>query len=134
MAKQGGMGFSVAVDDSAGSAKTISNDITNLAYSTPRGVQVVTGVDLSAEERLLLLADMSVTLNGVHNNASNLSHAVFRTVPSSSVARTTTLTISSQVLAAELLYSDYSTTRAADASLVWTAPGVLQSGLVPTWA
>jgi hypothetical protein len=128
------MGFAVAVDDSAGVARTISNDITNLAYSTPRGVQVVTGVDLSAEERLLLLADMSVTLNGVHNNASNLSHAVFRTVPSSSVARTTTLTISSQVLAAELLYSDYSTTRAADASLVWTAPGVLQSGLVPTWA
>lgn len=127
------MGFAVAVDDSAGSAKTISNDITNLAYSTPRGVQVVTGVDMSAEERLLLLADMSVTLNGVHNNASNFSHAVFRTVPSSSVARTTTLTISSQVLAAELLYSDYSTTRAADASLVWTAPGVLQSGLVPTW-
>ena len=127
------MGFAVAVDDSAGSAKTISNDITNLAYSTPRGVQVVTGVDLSAEERLLLLADMSATLNGVHNNASNFSHAVFRTVPSSSVARTTTLTISAQVLAAELLYSDYSTTRAADASLVWTAPGVLQSGLVPTW-
>ncbi len=135
MAKQGGMGFAVAVDDSAGSAKTISNDITNLAYSTPRGVQVVTGVDMSAEERLLLLADMSVTLNGVHNSGTaNMSHDVFKTVPSSSVARTTTLTISTKVLAAELLYSDYSTTRAADASLTWTAPGVLQSGLVPTWA
>lgn len=134
MAKQGGMGFAVAVDDSGSVARTISNDITNLAYSTPRGVQDVTGVDKSAMERLLLLADMSVTLNGVHNNASNLSHAVFRTVPSTSVARTTTLTISSQVLAGELLYSDYSTTRGQDASLVWTAPGVLADGTVPTWA
>jgi hypothetical protein len=134
MAKQGGMGFAVAVDDSAGVARTISNDITNFAYSTPRGVQDVTGVDKSAMERLLLLADMSVTLNGVHNNAANLSHAVFKTVPSSSVARTTTLTISSQVLAGELLYSDYSTTRGQDASLTWTAPGVLADGTVPTWA
>jgi len=134
MAKQGGMGFAVAVDDAAGSPQTISNDITNLAYSTPRGVQDVTGVDKSAIERLLLLADMSVTLNGVHNNAANLSHAVFKTVPSTSVQRTTTLTISSQVLAGELLYSDYATTRAQDASLTWTAPGVLANGAVPTWA
>jgi hypothetical protein len=134
MAKQGGMGFAVAVDDSSGTPRTISNDITNLAYSTPRGVQDVTGVDKSAMERLLLLADMSVTLNGVHNNASNLSHAVFRTVPSTSVNRTTTLTISSQVLAGELLYSDYATTRGQDASLTWTAPGVLADGTVPTWA
>lgn len=134
MAKQGGMGFAVAVDDSAGVARTISNDVTNLAYSTPRGVQDVTGVDKSAMERLLLLADMSVTLNGVHNNAANLSHAVFKTVPSSSVNRTTTLTISAQVLAGELLYSDYSTTRGQDGSLTWTAPGVLADGTVPTWA
>lgn len=134
MAKQGGMGFAVAVDDSAGSAKTISNDITNLAYSTPRGVQDITGVDKSAIERLLLLADMSVTLNGVHNNTASFSHAVFKTVPSTSVNRTTTLTISSQVLAGELLYSDYATTRAQDGSLTWTAPGVLADGAVPTWA
>lgn len=133
MAKQGGMGYSIAVDDSTGTARTISNDVTNLSYSTPRGVQDVTGVDKGAVERLLLLADMSVTLNGVANFTTNAEHTVFRTVPSTSVLRTTTLTISAQVLAAELLYSDYQITRGQDGSLTWSAPGVLGDGTVPTW-
>jgi len=134
MAKEAGFPFSVTVDDSAGTARDISNDISNLQFATPRGVQDVTGVNKSALERLLLLADMSVTLNGAaFNDAANLSHAVFKTVPSSSVARTTTLALSGQTLAAELLYSDYALTRGQDGSLTWTAPGVLADGTVPTW-
>lgn len=135
MAKQGGFPFAIAVDDSGGTPRMISNDVTNFSYATPRGVQDVTGVDKSAIERLLLLADMTVTLNGVANfTATTSSHAVFKTVPSTSVARTTTLTIAAQVLAGELLYSDYATTRGQDGSLTWSAPGVLADGTVPTWA
>lgn len=134
MAKEGGLGASIAVDDSGGVARTISNDITNFTFSTPRGVQDVTGVDKSAIERLLLLADFSFTPNGVFNDASNLSHTVFRTVPSTSVARTTTINVSGQILAGELLYTDYALTRGQDGSLTWTAPGVLADGAVPTWA
>ena len=135
MAKQGGFPFSIAVDDSGGTPRTISNDVTNLSYATPRGVQDVTGVDKSAIERLLLLADMTVTLNGVSNFTATTSvHAVFKTVPSTSVNRTTTLTIASQVLAGELLYSDYATTRGQDGSLTWSAPGVLADGATPVWA
>lgn len=133
MAKESGLGFAVAVDDSGATARTISNDVTNFAFATPRGVQDITGVDSSAMERLLLLADMSVTLNGVFNDAANMSHAVFATVPSTSVNRTTTLTISGQILAAEMLYSDYQLTRGNDGSLTWTAPGALADGAVPTW-
>lgn len=134
MAKEGGMGASIAVDDSAGTPRTISNDITNFTFSTPRGVQDTTGVDKSALERLLLLADFSFTPNGVFNDASNLSHSTFRTVPSTSVLRTTTINVSGQVLAGELLYTDYALTRGQDGSLTWTAPGVLGDGTVPTWA
>lgn len=134
MAKEGGMGMTITVDDSGGTPRAISNDVTNLTISTPRGVQDVTGVDKSAIERLLLLADMSVTFNGVFNDASNLSHTVFRTVPSSSVARTTSLAVSGQTLAGELLYTDYGLTRGNDGSLTWSAPGVLADGTVPTWA
>lgn len=134
MAKQSGLGYAVSVDDSAGAVKVISNDVTNFSFSTPRGVQDVTGVDKSAIERLLLLADFSITLNGVHNNAASLSHAVFKTVSSSSVNRTTTLVISGQTLANEVLYSDYATTRGQDGSLTWSAPGVLADGTVPTWS
>jgi len=85
-------------------------------------------------ERLLLLADFSITLNGVFNDATNQAHEVFRTVPSTSVARTTTITVSGQTLAGELLYTDYALTRAADGSLTWSAPGVLSDGTVPTWS
>jgi len=134
MAKESGLGMSVAIDDSSGSARTISNDITNLDWSTPRAVQDITGLDKSATERLLLLADFSVTLNGVFNDASNMSHAVFATVPSTSVARTTTITVSGQVLACEAFYSDYSLSRGNGGELTWTAPGALSGGAVPTWA
>lgn len=136
MAKQSGLGWTtLSVDDSAGSAEAIKNDITNFQFATPRAVQDVTGVDKSAIERLLLLADFSITLNGVANFANSPSaHDVFKTVPSTSVARTTTLTIASKTLAPEVLYTDYSLTRAASGELTWTAPGVLADGTVPTWA
>lgn len=135
MAKGPGFPFTVAVDDSAGSPQTISNDISNLQFATPRGVQDITGVDKSAIERQLLLADFSITLNGpALNPSANRQHAVFKTVPSSSVNRTTTLTVAAQVLAAEVLYTDYSLNRGQDGSLTWTAPGVLADGAVPTWA
>ena len=135
MAKETGLGWSaLSVDDSGGTARDIRNDITNFQFATPRGVQDVTGVDKSAFERLLLLADFSITLNGVFNDATNQCHAVFRTVPSTSVARTTTLTVSGQTLAGELLYTDYALTRAQSGELTWSAPGVLSDGSVPTWA
>ena len=134
MAKESGIGMSIAVDDSGGSARTISNDSTNFDFSTPRNVQVVTGLDKSAEERLQLLADFSITINGVFNDASNQSHAVFSTVPSSSVARTVTITVSGQSLPNETFFNDYAITRAATGELTFSAPGTLTGGTVPTWA
>ena len=135
MAKESGIGWTtLSVDDSSGSVCAIKNDVTNFAFATPRGVQDVTGVDKSAIERLLLLADFSITLNGVFNDAASMSHAVFKTVPSTSVARTTALAVSGQTLNNECLYTDYSLTRNQDGSLVWTSPGVLASGDVPTWS
>jgi len=133
MAKESGLGFSVIVDDSGGSARTISNDITNLDFSTPREEQDITGLDKSARERLLLLADFSVTFNGVFNDASNMSHDVFKTVPSSSVARTVTMAISGQTLACEAFFSDYALSRSSSGELTWSAPGALAGGAVPTW-
>lgn len=134
MAKESGLGWSVcSVDDAAGTARAIVNDVTNVQFATPRGVQDATGIDKSAYERILLLADFSVTLNGVFNDAANASHDVFKTVPSTSVARTTTLTVSGQTLANECLYTDYPLTRADSGELTWSVPGVLSDGTVPTW-
>lgn len=139
MAKQTGLGWTtLSVDDAGGTVRAIINDVTNFNFSTPRAVQDVTGVDKSAMERLLLLADFSITLNGVANlgavGSTATAHGVFGSVPSTSVARTVTLTISGVTLACETLFTDYGTTRAQSGELTWTAPGVLANGSVPTWA
>jgi hypothetical protein len=135
MSKENGLGWSTAsVDDAAGTARAIKNDFTSLQFATPRGVQDVTGIDKSAYERLLLLADFSVTFNGVFNDASNMSHDVFKTVPSTSVARTVTLTVSGQTLANECLFTDYPLSRSDSGELTFSVPGVLADGTVPLWA
>jgi len=135
MAKESGVGWTTfSVDDSGGSARAIINDITDISFSTPRNVAEVTGLDKSAMERLLLLADFSCDANGVFNDASNLSHAVFSTASSSSVARTLTMTVSGQTLPNEVLITDYPLTRGADGALTFAVPMVLTGGTVPTWA
>ena len=135
MAKESGAGWTtLSVDDAGGTPNAIKNDVTNFQFATPRAVQDVTGVDKSAMERLLLLADFSITLNGVFNDAATFSHATFKTVPSTSVVRTVSLAVSGQTLANECLFTDYALNRAADASLTWSAPGVLADGTVPAWS
>lgn len=133
MAKESGLGWTtLSVDTSAPVLTDIRNDVTNFEFSTPRAVQEITGVDKFAMERLLLLADFSITLNGVFNDA--LSHTVLKDVGSTSVTRTVSIEVSGQTLSNECLITDYALTRGDDGSLTWSAPGVLQSGTAPTWS
>lgn len=133
MAKESGLGISCAVDDDGGTVRTISNDITGLQWAMPSEVQDVTGIDNSARERLLLLADFTVTLSGVTNFTANNSHDVFKSVNLTSVTRTVTLTHSGQILANEVLFNDYQIARGGDGSRTWSAPGELNSTTVPAW-
>ncbi len=141
MAKTSGLGMTaLSVDDSAGTLRDIRNDVGSFQIATPRGVQDVTGIDKSAMERLLLLADFSITLTGVAFNdaASTGAHTVLKTVPSTSVQRTVTVTITGSVgantLTNECIFTDYSISRGQDGALSWTSPGVLAGGAVPTWS
>lgn len=141
MAKTSGLAVTtLGVGDSGNTVRDIRNDVNNFQFSTPRGVQDVTGVDKSAIERLLLLADFSLTLNGTYNpTASTSSHAVFSTVPSTSVNRTFNLTFNSTPaaslnIASGVIFTDYALTRSAAGELTWTAPGVGSAGIVPTWS
>lgn len=137
MAKESGLGMTVTVDDSSGSGQAISNDCTSVSWNMPSGVQDVTGVNSTGMERLLLLADLSITLTGVFNDGSNLSFAVFknyRTLAANQVGRTTAIAISGQTLSDEILYNDFSFNRGQDGSFVWTAPGSLSDGGTPAWS
>lgn len=135
MAKENGLAITtLSVDDSAGAAKDIRNDIVSFEFATPRAVQEVTGIDKSAMERLLLLADFTITLEGVFNDEADKSHAVFKTVPSTSVARTVSLNISGQTLANECLFTDYPLERSDSGELTFSVEGMLANGTVPTWS
>ena len=135
MAKQTGLGMtSFTVDDNTPTGRNIVNDITNFQFATPRAVQDTTGVDKFAMERLLLLADFSITMNGVFNITANASHDVFKTIPSSTaVSRTVVMVQSGVTMTAECLLTDYPLTRGQDGSLTWAVPGVLADGVAPAW-
>jgi len=133
MAKTSGVGWTtLSLDNGAASLIDIKNDVTNFNFATPRAVQDVTGVDKSAIERLLLLADFSGTLNGVFN--PTVSHLVLRTVSSTSINRTLSLAVASQTLSNEVLVTDYQLSRGQDGALTWASPFSLADGAVPTWA
>jgi hypothetical protein len=126
--------ITLSIDCSSGTARNISNCYTNGSISTPRNPLMVTGADKTAEERLLGLADYSGDYNGIFNDASNVSHDVFKTIPSSSITRTVSFAASGQTLAVEAILLDYGLTRGQDSSLIWAVNGQLQSGSVPTWS
>lgn len=135
MAKASGIGWTTfSVDDATNTQQAIIDDLTDLKITTPRAVQDITGIDKSAIQRLLLLADCTMTMNGVFNGAANQSHAVFSTIPSTSVNRLVTSVVNSKTLAVTLVLTDYPLTRATSGALTWSVPGSLASGVVPTWS
>ncbi len=140
MPKESGLGWTkLDVDEQASpfAAKDIMGDITNLDISIPRGSQDVTGLDQSAMDRLQLLADAQIGMNGVFNDASDKSHKILSTLSGTGLTdtiRTITATISGQSLPGEYFLQDYILTRAASGEFTWSTPAVLTGGVIPTWA
>ena len=111
--------------------------MTNWTLSTPRAVQDVTGVGKSANERILLLADCSVTLNGVFDDEATTGgsrrvrhHPVHVGSAGSSPSPRPPTTRTSRPTC---LLTDYQLTRAATGELTWQVPGSLADGAVPQW-
>jgi len=135
MAKLSGLGATLAVDNSSAAAQTISNDILSISVSTPRGMQDVTGINVSAAERLLLRTDGKMDYSGVFNDTTTSgSFDVLSTASSTSVTRTHTYTVQSKVLAGEYLIPDFPLALGADGALTFSIGAVLNSTVVPTWA
>lgn len=133
--KQSGLGDYIAVDNSAGSLKDISNDVNSVQVSTPQGLIEVTGLDKSAMERIVGMCDGQVQLSGTFNPASNLSHDVFKV---RTAVRTVTYCIGGNTstypkLSMEMVIANYELNRATDGSVRWTATLQLADGTVPTW-
>jgi hypothetical protein len=136
MAKQTGLGDYIAVDDSAGNARDISNDISGgYGVNVNQEVIDVTGLDKSARERLTGMSDGDVTLTGTFNSTSQKSHDVFKTLTGT---RTFDLRIGGNSggnpkLPMEMVCANYNIGRDPSGQLVWTATMNLANGTVPTW-
>jgi len=137
MAKESGLGMALSVDDSGGTLRVISNDVTDMQWGMPSGEQDVTGLDKSAHERLLLLADFSITLTAVFTDLATTGmfqiFKNYRTILAGQVGRTVTIAASGQSLSNEVIFTDFPFSRNADGSLTSSIPGVLSDGTVPVW-
>ena len=135
--KESGLGMAVTVDEGGGSGpRDLSNDITSLTISLPRANQDVTGLDKSGVERILLLADLSVGLQGVFNDTALFSHIVFKTLPADAPAqlRSLSIAISSQTLTAETMPDNYNMSRAAGGAFTWSVNLLNAGGSIPAWS
>lgn len=135
MAKENGLGATISIDDSTGTARAVTNDVRDVSISTPRAHQDVTGLDKSAMERLQLLADGQVDVNGIFNDAASTGlFTVLKTIPSTSVLRAMTFAISGQTLAMEMFFNDMKLSRGGGGELTIATHGELGDGAVPTWS
>ena len=135
MAKQTGLGDYIAVDDSGGSARDISDNIVSYEIGNSQNMLDSTTISKSAMERLIGIGDLTVSLSMIFDAASNKSHDVFKT---KSGTRTFDLRVggnssSNPKLTAEMLVGDYNISRGNDGSLTSSVTLNLQSGTVPTW-
>lgn len=131
-----GLGAAITINNSSSSPETISNDLTNFSFATPMAVQDVTGVDKSAHEKLLLLADGSATFAGVFDVDANKAHSIFNDIASTRVTRTVKIqptSASVPYLSMNMLLTDYQVTRPNTGELNWSVPATLADGTAPTW-
>ena len=132
MAKESGMAWTTcSVDDSGDDLRALVNDTVSLDFSTPRNLLDWTGLDKSAMERGLGLADFSITLNCIFNDSGTGSHEVFLDTV---VERDVTLVVSAQTLENDCYVSDVAWGRAADGSFTIAGTLQLMDGTVPTWS
>lgn len=134
MAKSTGIGMTVTIDDADGTGRAITNDITNITFSTPRGVQDVTGLNSTALERLLLLIDFNCTVTAVFNPAANPSMFGVFSTPADNDTRTVVIVVGGKTMTAECHMTDVSWSRNADGSFTAQATFVQSSTTAPAWS
>lgn len=135
MAKENGLGATLSIDDSSGTARAVTNDVRDVSISTPKAHQDVTGLDKSAIERIQLLTDATIDVNGIFNDAATTGlFTVLKTIPSTSVQRTASFAVSGNTLSIECMFNDMKLSRQAGGELLISTRGELADGSLPAWS
>ncbi len=112
----------------------MSNDVQSVTMDIPRAELTVAGIDVSAQERLLGLADFTATVNGAFNDASNQWFDVVKNVGSTDVSRTFVYALSGNTLTVETNATNVNYSRGADGGMAVNASFALEDGTDPVWA
>ena len=135
MAKESGIGATLTIDDSAAAAQAVTNDIQSVTFDTPRAEILVPGLDVSAQERLLGLADFTSTANGTFNDAATTGwFTVISDAANTDVSRTWAYALSGNTLTVETNVTAVNYARGTDGSMTINASFALQDGTDPTWS
>jgi hypothetical protein len=131
MSKFTGLGMALTVDDSSGAGVIISEDVASVTQNTTNGEQDVTGLSQSAIERLSLLEDTDLTING-SGFPSSTTRAVF-----TNRANERTVVIQYPDLV-EFTFEgrvySYNLVRGQDGGVTWTANIKQADGAVGVWS
>lgn len=133
MPKESGIGVTLSIDESGGTARDVSNDVGETNIDTPAESHDVTGLDSSAHERVYGLHDFQASITGYFNDTSQALFDVLKTAGSTTATRTFSWTLSAQILAVETLLTRCTWGRSRAAEMSVQATFELQSGDDPTW-
>ena len=136
MPRVSGVDTTVTIDDSGGTARDLSEDITGMpGLNLPRGVQDITAIGDEAMRRQLLRADGTIDVNFVVNTDANRSQAVL--VVNRTGVRTVQVVLpgagAGRTLSMEMIITNVNLTVADDGSMTGTATLQLADGTVPAW-
>lgn len=132
MTKYAGLSVVVNVDNTGGTPVNCSNDISSINLQIPVGEQVTTGLDKTAEERLQLLQDATVTLAG-----RGLPSSATRAVLFEALGTTRTVTIDypdSATVSFEAFLYNLQIQRGDDAAITWSVDAKLNNGTAAAWS
>lgn len=130
MAKRAGFPMLIYMDGFG-----VHGDVGSARMSTPRGVQVVTGVDKEAFERILLRTDVQCELRGFFNDATDRAHDVLSPLPTTD--RNVLIALGDEAGVPALAFTckqqAYDFEVGDDGSLASTIPVSGASGYAPEW-
>ena len=82
------------------------------------------------------MRDGTISLSGVFNSSSNMSHDVFKTIAVSNSLRTVAWALDATpaaTLTMEMIFSNYTLSTGDGGSLTWSVEGMLADGTDPAW-
>jgi len=131
MGKTSGLPTSFAIDDTAGTPVTFSNEVGTVNLDISQAVQDVSGLDVDGTERITLRGDWSANFTGFWTDANTNVVDVFGDIRN---ARTLTVTYPGRVFTGECVIGSFADAIGQDGSDGWTAAASSSDGVFPTFS